>query len=168
MNKPKKPKKPSQRDVAPTPRINTHKLLTRNIKTGEYCLIDADSHPQVFSDPETGLIVDQLYCETLEDMGYEWNFRVLRYSDYLKIVKDTNINVDFVITHIHNTDGYYAYSIVEYEMIDPKYHQKLDAYNNRFAIYEKQLEDYTVELEKYEQHRKSEQKRKLQEKLSKL
>jgi hypothetical protein len=102
----------------------------------------------------------------MEELGIDWYFDRLKYSDYKKIAEDCRFTmhdqglfVDFEIEHVRDNDGYYNYSIVRYNTLDPEYDSKIEKYSNRFGEYKKQLEKYEAELKKYEELKKSEKKK---------
>jgi hypothetical protein len=175
MKKPIKPKKPLKNESLPSKTITVCKLLV-SLKN-KYLLVDQKSHPDVFSDPETKTISQDLtpYCDSMEELSIDWDFDRLKYSDYKKIAEDCRFTmhdqglfVDFEIEHVRDNDGYYNYSIVRYNTPDPEYDSKIEKYSNRFTEYEKQVQEYEIELKKYEEFKKSEKKKKLELELEKL
>lgn len=171
MNKPIKPNKPKKSDPVPTEIITKYKLLVFDSQNNEFLLIDEKSHPDVFTDPETGEINNELfpYWSQMESLGFNWDLKRLKYSHFQKIArKIQSFDDDFEAEPTYNSDGWYDYTIVSYKEIDIDYRQKLDVYNNRFVIYEKSLAEYESDLKKYEEYKKSEKKRKLEEQLKKL
>ena len=175
MKKPIKPKKPLKNESLPSKTITVCKLLVG--LENKYLLVDQKSHPDVFTDPETKTISQYLtpYCDSMEELGIDWGFDRLKYSDYKKIEEDCRFTmhdqglfVDFEIEHVRDNDGYYNYSIVRYNTLDPEYDSKIEKYSNRFTEYEKQVQEYEIELKKYEEFKKSEKKKKLELELEKL
>lgn len=171
MNKPIKPKKPSNRDPQPTTVITVSKLLVYSRKDNKYLLLDEHSHPNVFRDPEDKIINNELvpYLEELYNLDCDWDMNDLSFGDYQRIYRDCNIPADdFTVCHRHNEDGYYDMSIVQYKIVDPDYDAKLEKYNNRFVEYEKQLAVYEEEMKKYTEYKNTEKKKKLMAELNKL
>lgn len=170
MNKPVKPKKPKVTDPVPTEYITIHKLLVFHNNENRFLLIDHNSHPLVFTDPDGGEINNELfpYWSQLEKLGFNWDLRSLKYSHYKQIESDCNIHGDFEATPQYNCDGYYDWTTISYTAIDPDYQTKLELYNNRFERYEKDLKVYEDELKKYENYKKDKKIKEFEEKINKL
>lgn len=171
MNKPIKPKRPTNREPQPSTVITVSKLLVYDTKNNKYLLIDEKSHPEVFRDPEDKTINNELvaYWDELDEMDWNYHMEELSYSDYQRIYRDCNIPADdFTVCHRHNEDGYYDMSIVKYKIVDPDYDAKLEKYNNRYVEYEKQLAVYEEEMRKYTEYKNAEKKKKLMAELNKL
>ena len=166
MTKPIKPIKPSKRDIAPQLNITESKLLVYDTFNKKYMLIDHKSHPTVFCSDITEFSPN---INELEEKGLEWNLEYLSYNEYNRINRDCMIpSSDFTICPMHNCDNYYEYSMVNYNIVDVEYHNKLKIYNNRFINYESELKKYEIELNKYNEYKKEEMKIKLQKKLDSL
>lgn len=159
MNKPIKPKKPSKRDLPPTRTITISKLLVRD-SNGKFKLIDEISDPLIFSDPDSNEINNELfpYWNHLEDAGYSIKTETLKYSDY-KLIFEQVPSDDFEINHQYNEDGYFSWTCISFEIVDPCYELKLTRYNNRFADYEAALAKYNAELDKYNEFTKRQKKK---------
>jgi hypothetical protein len=169
MNRPIKPNKPSKRDVPPSEDVTISKLLAFDTVGDVFVLLDAKTNPVFFVGTETmddGEIA--INYDKLDEFGYDWSLEILKYSDYQKICKDCNIEVDFTVYPQHNRDNYYEFSIVRYKARDENYNDKLKEYETRFERYNKVLEKYENNLRLYDEFKKSEKKRKLEEQLKNL
>lgn len=176
MKKPIKPKKPSNMSSPPSKVIKIQKLLLFNESLQKWEAVDHVSHPNIFTF-ETNYIkggeaikeVNNELCpnwEELDNYGYSFEDG-LSYNQYQQISRDLNL-ADFTICSVHNEDGYYIHSIIEYSAVDPEYNNKLEKYNNRFNLYTEALKAYEVELAKYEDYRKGKRRERLEVELQKL
>ena len=140
MNKPNAPQKPRKYDAEPQSVITVVKFLVFDKTNKKYLLIDQQSHPECYRDPENPentTLSDEPYWAQLEDFNYEWEMEHRTFYQHKLIAENCNLPGDFTILPENNSDGYYEHSYVEYKIEDPDYHKKLKEYKNRFVNYEK-------------------------------
>ena len=152
MNKPNAPQKPRKYDAEPQSVITVVKFLVFDKTNKKYLLIDQQSHPECYRDPENPentTLSDEPYWAQLEDFNYEWEMEHRTFYQHKLIAENCNLPGDFTILPENNSDGYYEHSYVEYKIEDPDYHKKLKEYNNPFLNYEKERQKYEQALVEY-------------------
>ncbi len=157
MKKPIKPKKPIK-NINPPEELGFNRLIVMR-KGEDIHLLNESDH---FYDEET--------CEwsyeknDLENLGETINFK-----DLLK-VKELLGTDDFDVRNEFDSDGYYYLTSISYKSkkSDIQYQLELNAFNMRFEIYETELKNYELELEKYSKYCKECKMEKLKKELQKL
>ena len=166
MQKPKAPLKPSKYDSGPSKTITVTKILVWDGNNKRFLLLDDKTHPELAS-VHNGYIYPEY--EKLDAINYTHHLENLSYNQLTKIYKTCDIpSDDFIVNPQYNEDGYYDFSTISYEAVNSNYDQELEAYNNRFVVYDELRKKYEKDLAEYEEFKKQEKKRKLQEELKRL
>lgn len=160
MNKPIKPKKPSNRENPPLLTIETDKWVAEN-DNGEFILLDSgDDNEYIDSSGYPNY-------EKLEEMGLELvNKESFKYSFIQKLYQ--LIDQDFSFGNSLDRDGYVIGLIVTFKIKNENYEKELELFNNRFIKYAEDLEKYNQKMIEFEEFKKQEKINQLQAELNSL
>lgn len=161
MNRPLKPRKPLKSAIIP----RESEIIIKVV------MVDENKNIVLLTRERLEEVNEQEQAMQYELNCYDNFGERIRYSDILKFKKILPSDIDdFNFYNYANCDGYYEYTVVEYEQKKPEdqYRRELEDFNNRFKKYEIELLEWEKKNDEYLNWAREQKKIKLTQELSKL